>query len=147
MSSIPEFHFDFGAVQGQPFEEAAEALFRQMEEHYNEHIKPAPILFGGKSVSRPVTVGFDPASPGGDRAVTTVARDGKIEQVVEGDVSNMSNEYEIKPGEDVGLKDCFVLTGVTVEGLEVFDKLKTQGPPWPLIVEGESGKYNLGTAK
>lgn len=147
MSQIPEFHFDFEAVTGKPFEEAAEALFKQMEDHYNEHIKPAPIIFGGKSVAAPARIAVDPASPGGDKQVTTVMQDNTIVQQVEGEVTQMSDDYEIKPGEEVGLKDCFVLTGVTAEGLEIFDRLKTQGPPWPLIVEGESGKYNLGMAK
>lgn len=144
MSNIPEFKFNYEAVDGLDVTEAMKALMNQMAAHYNKHIKPAPILFGGKPVAPPVHIGVDPASPDGDKQVTTVMRGDTIEQQVEGDVTQMSDDYEIKPGEAVGLKEGFVLSGVTSDGLEVFDKLKTQGPPWPLIVEGESGKYNLG---
>lgn len=147
MSKIPEFSFDYAKVDGMDVTEAMKALMDQMAEHYNKYIKPAPIVFGAAKLQPPVFMGVDPASPGGDKQVTTVARDGNIEQVIEGDVTQMSDDYEIKPGTDLGLRDGFVLTGVTADGLEVFDKLKTQGPPWPLIVEGESGNYNLGSAK
>lgn len=143
MSKVPEFNFDFSAVEGQPFEEAAVALFKQLEAHYNKHIKPAPILFGKAAVARPSIV-MDSTPPGPNpfhqEYPSTPAEAENIIQMQDG--------YEIKMGEKFGLKEnTFILDGVTADGVEVFDKLITTGPPWPLIVEGEAGKYNLGTAK
>jgi len=137
MGAIPEFHFDFAAVQGQTFEDGAELLFKQMEDHYNEHIKPAPILFGGKSVPRPTG------------SVSTTHADplpSTTKPVPSGDLIRVKDDYEIKNGKDLGLKEGFVLTGVTDKDVEIFDFLKnyTAGDT---VVEGESGKYDLGKAK
>lgn len=131
MSQVPEFHFDFGAVQGMPFEEGAEQLFRQLESHYNTHIQPKPYIFGA-----------DPAKPGADRSVETVITP-PAPTVSHENVLRMKDDYEIKEGKDLGLKAGNVLTGVTEDGIEVFDFLKNY-TPGDQIVEGDSGKYDLG---
>lgn len=139
MSNIPEFHFDFSAVRGMRFEEAAEALFLQMETHYNEHIKPAPILFGGVDLAR----------PGADRSVHQVI-DVELTKpapvIPSGDLIRVKEDYEIKQGADLGLKDGYILTGVNDKDVEIFDYLKNY-TPGDTVVEGESGKYDLGTSK
>lgn len=151
MANIPEFHFDFEAVEGQAFEEAAVNLFKQMEDHYNAHIKPAPIVFGGKSFAPPAPsiIGIDPAKPGEDRTVVTppapvgglVAKPPTPSKLV-----RMKDDYEIKNGADLGLKEGYVLTGVNDKDVEVFDFL-VDYTPGDQIVTGESAKYDLGRKK
>lgn len=131
MSQIPEFHFDFSAVQGLEFVEGSQVLFKQMEAHYNEHIQPKPFIFGA-----------DPAKLGDDKSVQIVAA------VTEksGDLIRVQDDYEIKDGSSLGLKEGKVLTGVSLAGVEIFDFLKNY-KEGDTVVEGESGKYDLGVAK
>lgn len=139
MAQVPEFKFDYDKVSGMDMTEAMKALMDQMAAHYNEHIKPAPILFGGVDVAR----------PGADRSVSATHDDPPaptMKPVISGELVRVKDDYEIKNGADLGLKDGFVLTGVTMEDIEIFDFLKnyTAGDT---VVEGESAKYDLGKAK
>ena len=128
--AVPEFKFDFSAVQGMTFEEGNETLFRQMEKHYNEHIQPKPYIFGA-----------DPAKLGGDKSVDVHASPNTV-KIYSTNIVRMK-EHEIKEGKSLGLKDGKVLTGVTEKGAEVFDFLKDYDEQ-DQIVTGESAKYDLG---
>ena len=144
MSNIPEFKFDFDAVDGQPFEEATVSLFKQLQDHYNKHIKPAPILFGGRSVGRPsVEFQSTPAGPN-PFAQEYPSTPAEAAKVPEGKLIRIEPGYEIKNGKDLGLKEGKILSGVRSDTkVEVFEHLKnyTEGDQ---IVEGDSGKYDLG---
>lgn len=138
---MSDFHFDFKAVQGLPYEQGMIALFKQMEDHYNANMQPQPLVFGG----------FDPAKLGGDKTVVQPLRtstgnvyDAFPEKAK--DLIRVNPDYEIKQGVDLGLKDGFILTGVTDKGVEIFDYLKNY-KPGDTVVEGDSGKYDLGKAK
>ncbi len=133
MSQIPEFHFDFTAVEGLEFVDGSQVLFRQMEAHYNTHIQPKPFIFGA-----------DPAKLGANKSVQTIVPEPVTEK--SGDLIRVKEDYEIKDGKDLGLKEGAILTGVTEAGVEIFDYLKNY-TPGDQIVEGDSGKYDLGRVK
>lgn len=161
MSKIPEFHFDYEKVEGLDITEAMQTLFGQMEAHYNEHIKPAPILFGGVKLSASPTKvnpyrGADAVSkttveppmidPDAIVAPKPAAEPGPVDtETVTPKTLNMKS-FAIKDGKELGLKEGdTILKGITEKGVEVFDKLLPgyDQQPYGPIVSGESGRYNL----
>ena len=155
MAKIPEFHFDYSAVEGKDLTEAVEALFGQLEAHYNRHIKPAPILFGGKSITAPVFKQEFPSTPKQAEMVdpdkiaakpAPAQPAGPVDtETVTPKTVNMKS-FAIKDGKELGLKEGdAMLKGITDKGVEVFDKLLPgyDQPPYGPIVQGESGRYNL----
>jgi len=132
VSEIPDFNFDFDAVEGQPFEEATVNLFRQLEKHYNANIKPAPIIFGGRSFKAPVYILEEAKS--------------EPKPVIPGELMRVQGDYQIKSGKSLGLRNGSVLTGLSDKNVEIFDFLKNYHEG-DTVVEGESGKYDLGKAK
>lgn len=146
MAKVPDFEFDYTKVEGMDVTEAMKALMDQMAAHYNKYIKPAPVLFGGVQIKPPLVVGIDPAKPGADRSEELVLKQPAgttpPPAQVAHDVKKM-REWDIKPGTEVGLKGGYVMNGVTVEGVEVFDTLKPEYGPNDTYIECESGAYQL----
>lgn len=136
---MPAFKFDFDAIKGLTYEEGFVTLFQQLEDHYNANVNVKPSF----------VFGADPAQPGADRSISATHDDplpSTTKKPYSADLIRVKDDYEIKQGKDLGLKDGFVLTGVSSEDVEIFDFLKnyTEGDT---VVEGESGKYDLGKAR
>lgn len=157
MAKIPEFKFDFDKVADMDVTEAIVALFGQLEAHYNKHIKPAPILFGGKTLSAPVfpqrvdavstkTTETPMIDPDAIVAARPAPPPGPVDtDTVTPKTINMKS-FAIKDGKELGLKEGdSILKGITEKGAEVFDKLQPgyDQPPYGPVVQGESGRYNL----
>lgn len=133
MSKIPEFEFNFDAVEGMAFEDGARELFQQLQDHYNKHIKPAPILFGGKPVARPTIRPVDVPEIDGNRfaeVAATASQESKDRIPV--------TDWEIT--HDSTLKSD-VLNGVRFDTkVELFDVVrKHEGD----LVIGDNGTYLL----
>jgi hypothetical protein len=156
MTKIPEFHFDYDKVEGMDITEAMQTLFGQMEAHYNKHIKPAPILFGGKTLSAP-QIRMESTPPGPNPLPDMIDPDkiappapakpaGPVDtETITPKTINMKS-FAIKDGKELGLKaGDSILKGITDKGAEVFDKLLPgyDQQPYGPVVAGESGRYNL----
>lgn len=165
MSKIPEFHFDFSKVSGLELAAGAEVLFKQMEDHYNKHIKPAPVLFGEATFPAPVfrapvdavsktEVGPAPKRPMVDPdkivAQAAIPHTGPIDTETVDEKTIQMRSFSIKDAADLGIKSGgAMLKGVTDKGVEVFDKLLPgyDEQPYGPVVQGESGRYNLKASK
>ena len=135
MTKIPEFHFDFTKVENMEVTAAMETLFMQLQNHYNEHIKPAPILFGGKRVNPPgVYDAFVEPEKTSVPAEPVAPDDRKLIRVKPG--------WEVKDATTLGLKAGNILTGVNQDDVEIFDYVKNY-KPGDAIADGESAKYDL----
>ena len=158
MAKIPEFHFDYDAIEGMEVTEAMVALFGQLEAHYNKHIKPAPVLFGGKALPAPVfsrqvdavsTKTTEPAKIDPDAIVAAAQpapAPGPVDTETITPKTVSMKSFSIKDGKDLGLKEGdTILKGITDRGTEVFDKLLPgyDQLPYGPVVQGESGRYNL----
>jgi hypothetical protein len=145
MAKNPEFHFDFSAVTGLEYTEAFEALFKQMEDHYNANFQAPKLLFGGSRASdtRPQREMIDP-----DKISPPVVKEpnGPVDtDKITPQTVNMKT-FSIKDGKELGLKEGdTILKGITEKGVEVFDKLLPgyDQQPYGPVVQGESGRYNL----
>lgn len=144
---MSEFHFNFKAVEGLPIDEGVVALFKQLEDHYNANMQPQPLVFGASVPTDRIAS----AQARIDGANAKIADAGLkqldiVKQKMSPDIIRVKPDYEIKQGSDLGLKDGYILTGVNDKNVEIFDYLKnyTEGDT---VVEGDSGKYDLGKAK
>lgn len=161
MSKVPEFHFDFSAVSGKPFEDGAIILFQQLEAHYNEHIRPAPILFGGQQLEAPtarkqvdavskVEIPKPTIDPDAIVAQAAIPHSGPIDTESVDPKTIQMRSFSIKDASDFGIKSGgAMLKGITDKGVEVFDKLLPgyDEQPYGPVVQGESGRYNLKASK
>ena len=129
---MSKFEFDYDAIKGLTYEEGFKALFQQMEDHYNTEVNVKPdFVFGGlppkqavQPVSRTIKL-VDATIPTDDKKFIRVAPD-----------------WEVKDATTMGLKEGNVLTGVSVDGVEIFDYVKNY-KPGDVIADGESAKYDL----
>lgn len=131
---MSDFHFDFDAIKGLTYEDGFKALLLQLEDHYNKNINVKPAF----------VFGADPAQPGADRSVET-----EVTAVPSGLVSpddkkfiRVAPDWEVKDATTLGLKEGNVLTGVSVDGVEIFDYVKNY-KEGDVIADGESAKYDL----
>lgn len=134
MSNIPEFKFDYDKIEGKSVDEAMLILFGQMEAHYNAHVKPAPIIFGGKKLAAPVlpkTAVLQNFSPAVDGTEVNLAPAPESDRIP-------VTDWEIK--QDATTKKD-MLTGVRYDTkVEVFDVVQKRDGD---LVIGDSGTYLL----
>lgn len=146
MAKIPEFKFDFEAVEGMELAEGMVALYVQLQAHYNKHIKPAPILLGGKRFSAP-------AGPDTEVVAVTESSDPVKKSPVKGiDVETITPDtkqladFSIR---DSAMGDRKMIVGKDVAGNVINDILLPGYDVEPLgpVVSGEQGRYNLKISK
>lgn len=130
----PPFAFDFTSLAGLPFEDAIQSAFRQMEDHYNKYIIPAPIIFGGQKLTAPELgiISTPPPAPAPPPQ----------EPVYKPDTETVTPKtiplkvYQI---------DNRLLTGIAVDGREIKDTILKgyDVEPYGPVISGEHGRYNL----
>lgn len=129
---MSDFHFDFDAIKGKTYEDGFKALFQQLEDHYNSEVNVKPdFVFGGVSEARKVSEVKVPEHP----MPAPVAPDDKK-------FVRVAPDWEVKDATTLGLKEGNILTGVSVDGVEIFDYVKNY-KPGDVIADGESAKYDL----
>lgn len=143
MAKIPEFKFDFEAIEGMELTDGMAALFGQLEAHYNKHIKPAPILFGGKRISAPQFTQEFPTTPAEAKAADKPKPTPKgmdLETITPTTVSMKT--FVIR---DSAAGDRKMIVGTDEKGSPVNDLLLYgyDEEPYGPVVSGESGRYNL----
>jgi len=136
---MSQFKFDFNAIKGLTYEEGFKALFQQLEDHYNANVNVKPAFVFGADPAQPMPT-FEQTGPD-----TVIARNVDVFAAPKNtELVRVEPEYEIKDGKDLGLKAGAVLVGIRSDTkAEVFDLLKNY-TPGDQIVEGDSGKYDLG---
>lgn len=131
---MSKFKFDFDAIKGLTYEEGFKALFQQMEDHYNSEVNKKPdFIFGA-----------DFAQPGADRSVETEVTPVPAGLVAPDDKKfiRVAPDWEVKDATTLGLKEGNILTGVSVDGVEIFDYVKNY-KEGDVVADGESAKYDL----
>jgi len=161
MSKVPDFHFDFTKVSGLELAAGAEVLFKQMEDHYNKYIKPAPVLFGEATFPAPSAENrqlvdavskttIEPPKPNPDAVVATSEPAGPVDTETITPKTITMKSFAIKDAGEYGIKTGgAMIKGITEKGVEVFDKLLPgyDQMPYGPVVQGESGRYNLKASK
>lgn len=133
---MSKFEFDFDAIKGKTYEEGFKILFKQLEGHYNSNVNVRPSF----------VFGADPAMPSLAQVVELTRADPPPVTEKSLELIRVKADYEIKSGESLGLKSGYILTGVTDKDIEIFDYLKNY-KEGDTVVEGDSGKYDLGATK